>query len=65
MWIIKRTGEIFPNRKEVKDVVGHSKFNSMLKKGEIYYITPEMLSKLYNFSVLKKESLSIQSIDLS
>ena len=60
MWIIKRTGQIFANRKEIKNRIGQYAFRKMLKDGEIYYITPEMLDKLNKFTVLKNGTLSIQ-----
>lgn len=60
MWIIKRTGQLFANRKEIKDFVGQYAFKKMLKTGEIYYISPEMLDKLNEFDVLKNGTLTKQ-----
>lgn len=31
------TGEIYENRKQAKEILGHANFNRMLKNGEIYF----------------------------
>lgn len=31
------TGEIYENRKQAKEILGHTNFNRMLKNGEIYF----------------------------
>lgn len=60
MWIIKRTGELFANRKELKAYVGQYNFRKLLRSGEIYFINPDLLNKIKEYTVLKNETLSIQ-----
>lgn len=60
MWIIKRTGEIYANRKEIKRHIGQYTFKKMLKSGDVYFITPEMIDKIQKTMMLKNGTLSIQ-----
>lgn len=60
MYLIKRTGQTFANRKEIKDYLGVSRFRRYFKNGEALYISTELLDKLNEFNVLKKDTLSIQ-----
>lgn len=60
MYLIKRTGQTFANRKEIKDYLGASRFRRYFRNGEALYISTELLDKLNKFNVLKKDTLSIQ-----
>ena len=60
MYLIKTTGQLFANRKEIKDFLGVSRFRKMFKSGEALYLSSEMIDKLKNFQVLKNDTLSIQ-----
>ena len=40
-WKVLETGEIFPNRKEAKEKLGMSKYNIMLRTGEIIFVKNE------------------------
>ncbi len=60
MYLIKRTGQTFANRKEIKEYLGASKFRRYFRNGEALYLSSEMIDKLQKFSVLKNNTLSIQ-----
>lgn len=59
MYLIKRTGETFATRKEIKDYLGVSRFRRFLKKGEALFISKETLDRMNETTVLKNGSYSI------
>lgn len=60
MYLLKESGKLFANRKEIKDYLGVSRFRKYFKNGEAIYISTELLDKLNKFNVLKNDTLSIQ-----
>lgn len=60
IWWIKRTGEIFQSRKEIKQYLGAARFVTLLKKGEVLYITQNQLDRFNNFMMLKNCTVSVQ-----
>lgn len=51
MWIIKETGQVFANRKEAKNKLGHYYFNKLCKEKKIVYNLPDCIA--YDESICK------------